>query len=169
MSQSVLSFLIDKTTCAVPITSVLEVLNYTEATTLPGSESFVEGLIYSREQGVTVVNLRQRFGLHSAKITKNSRIIVIEKKNSITTEANSSESESAESQESSVSSLFGAVVDNVNDVIEISDENICKKQKKKPIIPASYIKDIYKIDENIIYLLDVDKLFENIQILTEEK
>ena len=59
MKNSFLTFLLDSNICAVEITNVLEVLNYGNFTIMPGAKNYIEGLIYSREQGITVINLRK--------------------------------------------------------------------------------------------------------------
>lgn len=147
MTHNILTFVIDKLVCAVPITSVLEVIDYTAPTMLPCAEPFIEGLVYSREQGVTVVNLRKRFELKPAPANKNTRIIVIEKKASADTS-------------SSAISLFGAVADSVNDVIEAEIDSLLPVSKKKEPFAGKFITGMYKIDEQSIYLLNVDSVFE---------
>lgn len=149
MTQSVLTFSIDKIICAVPIGSVLEVLNYTEPTVLPGAEKYIEGLVYSREQGVTVVNLRRRFGLKSVSAGKNTRILVIEKP-------------SPSQNDASHVSLFGAVADTVNDVIEIDDSNSQKQGKKKLPFEEKYVQSLCFLNEIPVYLLNIDSVFETV-------
>ena len=58
--------MVDNTSYAINVSSVLEVLNMTKPTAVPCALSYIEGLIYSREQGITVVNLRKRFELGEA-------------------------------------------------------------------------------------------------------
>ena len=61
--ENYLTFMVDNTSYAINVSSVLEVLNMTKPTAVPCALSYIEGLIYSREQGITVVNLRKRFEL----------------------------------------------------------------------------------------------------------
>jgi purine-binding chemotaxis protein CheW len=149
MTQSVLTFSIDKIICAVPIGSVLEVLNYTKPTVLPGAEKYIEGLVYSREQGVTVVNLRKRFGLKAVSAGKNTRILVIEK---VTPSQN----------DTAHISLFGALTDTVNDVVEIDNSNSQKQAKKKLPFDEKYVQSICFLNESLVYLLNIDTVFETV-------
>ena len=73
MKNSFLTFLLDSNICAVDISNVLEVLNYGNFTVIPGAKNYIEGLIYSREQGITVINLRKKFALKDREADKNTK------------------------------------------------------------------------------------------------
>ena len=78
MSRQFLSFVLDGALYAVEVAQVQEVLEYTQPVRLPCTIDYVEGLISSREQGISVVNLRKKFELKTVEPTKKTRIIIIE-------------------------------------------------------------------------------------------
>ena len=72
------TFKLDNETYGINVMQVQEVLRYTEIAPVPGAPSYVLGIINLRGNVVTVIDTRQRFGLHNAEITDNSRIVIIE-------------------------------------------------------------------------------------------
>lgn len=146
MPKTVLTFSIDSHICAVEIESVLEVLNFGTPTPIPCALPYIEGLIYSRNQGLTVINLRKKFGLAEKKVDKNTKVIVIEihKK--------------TEQDDSPQITLYGLVADEVLDVITVENEELLKNGATKLNIPKQNIAAIYKSGTKNIILLDFSDL-----------
>ena len=61
---------------AVAAEHVLQMETYTGSTPVPGSASFVAGIVNVRGRVVPVVDLRRRFGLPPTELTLDSRIVV---------------------------------------------------------------------------------------------
>ena len=143
MKNSFLTFLLDSNICAVEITNVLEVLNYGNFTIMPGAKNYIEGLIYSREQGITVINLRKKFGLKEKEPDKNTKIIVISVKK--------------QEGESEKITLYGLVADQVLDVqnLEEDDED---EARCKISIPRENIKKSLKFEDKNIFILGLEDL-----------
>ena len=80
MIRQFLSFTLNNALYAFDVKQVQEVLEYIAPVKVPCSEDYIEGLISSRNEGITVINLCKKFHLPSAAPTKKSRIIVLEKK-----------------------------------------------------------------------------------------
>ncbi|MCR5171272.1 MAG: chemotaxis protein CheW [Treponema sp.] len=139
MQKSVLTFFLDQNLCAVDITHVLEVVNLGTPTPIPCADPYIEGLIYSRNQGLTVINLRKKFGLAEQTIDKNTKIIVIEVTKS--TEENPDQV-----------SLYGLVADEVMDVVLIDDESLADNVKTS--IPQQNIESIIRHDGKTIIMLN---------------
>lgn len=146
MIQNYLTFTLEKTHFAVEISSVIEVLNFSTPTAIPCSDSYIEGLIYSREQGINVVNLRKRFNLSPKPIDNKTKVIVVEVVNpKIDNEKNIT--------------LYGLVADTVHDVIQIDAEVI--KSARKTSIPREFITAEFPYDGDSFFILNFYKLFEN--------
>lgn len=145
MIQNYLTFTLEKSRFAVEISSVLEVLNFTTPTSIPCSEPYIEGLIYSREQGINVVNLRKRFDLPPKPIDKKTKVIVVEVVNS-------------KADESNHITLYGLVADAVQDVIQIDAESITSADKTN--IPEEFVTAEFQHDNQTFYILNFYKLFE---------
>ena len=145
MSRQFLSFVLDGALYAVEVAQVQEVLEYTQPVRLPCTIDYVEGLISSREQGISVVNLRKKFELKTVEPTKKTRIIIIEIAHT----------------ENDVTSVvtFGAIADSVEEVIDLEEDTIEPAPKFGNNISGEYIRGIGKKDNKFIIILDIDKVF----------
>ncbi|MBR1715108.1 MAG: chemotaxis protein CheW [Treponema sp.] len=144
--ENYLTFMVDNTSYAINVNSVLEVLNMTKPTAVPCALSYIEGLIYSREQGITVVNLRKRFSLEEHEADKRTKIIVVE----VHTKHEGSENETV--------ILYGLVADSVQDVIQIYEEELVEDAECS--IPKEFISHAIRYDDKPLFILDFKKLFE---------
>lgn len=140
-----LTFSVDNVTYAIDVSSVLEVLNFTEPTAVPCALPYIEGLIFSRESGITVVNFRKRFNLEEREIDVKTKVIVVE---IITPEENDTERKS----------LYGLVADSVQDVVQVYDDN--ETLEEKPPIPEEFVSTVLKFDDKPLFIIDAKKLFE---------
>lgn len=142
MAHPYLTFTLADSHFAVEVINVQEVLEYQHITRVPCAESWMEGLISSRGQGISVVNLRRKFALEDAEPDKNTRIIVMELK---------------PSEEETIN--FGAIADSVQEVIEIPDEEIEPPPKFGNTIATRFIKGIGKRDGEFIIVLNAEQIF----------
>ena len=142
MKNSFLTFLLDSNICAVDISNVLEVLNYGNFTVIPGAKNYIEGLIYSREQGITVINLRKKFALKDREADKNTKIVVISVKK--------------QEGESEKITLYGMVADRVLDVKFLEEDEI--QEKYKTTIPKENIKKALKLEDKTVFVLEMGDL-----------
>ena len=69
-------FQVDAVTYALPAEIVLQMETYAGATAVPGTQSFVAGIIQLRGRVVPVIDLRARFGIASAPRTMDTRVVV---------------------------------------------------------------------------------------------
>ena len=142
MSRQFLSFVLDGALYAVEVAQVQEVLEYTQPVRLPCTIDYVEGLISSREQGISVVNLRKKFELKTVEPTKKTRIIIIEINH-------------VDGDDVSVVT-FGAIADSVEEVIDLEEDTIEPAPKFGNNISGEYIRGIGKKDNKFIIILDSD-------------
>lgn len=143
MKNSFLTFLLDSNICAVEITNVLEVLNYGNFTIMPGAKNYIEGLIYSRDQGISVINLRKKFSLKEKEPDKSTKIIVISVKK--------------QEGESEKITLYGLVADKVLDVQNLEEDDEAET-KSKCSIPRENIKKVLKFEDENIFVLGLEDL-----------
>ncbi|MBO5692222.1 MAG: chemotaxis protein CheW [Spirochaetaceae bacterium] len=151
MSRQFLSFVLDGALYAVEVAQVQEVLEYTQPVRLPCTIDYVEGLISSREQGISVVNLRKKFELKTVEPTKKTRIIIIEINH-------------VDGDNVSVVT-FGAIADSVEEVIDLEEDTIEPAPKFGNNISGEYIRGIGKKDNKFIIILDIDKVFSTEEIV----
>jgi purine-binding chemotaxis protein CheW len=127
---------------AVPIEQVREIRNYTEITTVPKAKKYVRGVMNLRGLIIPVVDIKKRLGFGEIdELNKTKyKIIIADVRDSI----------------------YGLLVDNVENVIHISPKDI------EPIPSDSfeshhYLKGIVKIQGLLVVLLDIIALFEDPQ------
>ncbi len=122
---------------ALDILKVQEINRVVEITKVPKAPDFVEGVINLRGRVIPIVDIRKKFHLNIKEATKETRIIVVNIMNK----------------------TIGLIVDSVSEVLRIDSSTI---QPPPPLIAgldSDYIKGVGKLDERLIILLDIDKIF----------
>jgi len=152
MSSQFLTFKLDGNQYAVDVYKVQEVLEFTKITKTPCSEIYQEGMISSRGQGISVINLRKKFGLEDCEADKETRIIVME---IMTADGDLV--------------IFGAIADSVQEVIEIPEKDIEPSPKFGNSINAKYIRGIGRKDGEFIVILNIDAIFSTDEIISLEE
>ena len=153
MITNYLTFTVEDTAYAVDVAEVLEVLNFTEPTAVPCSLPYIEGLIFSRESGITVLNFRKRFNLPEKEIDGKTKVIVIEML------SKSDENQKIEGLENTQKRLYGLVADSVQDVIRMYDDAEEIKGAKCGI-PEEFIVKILKYQDKPLFIINEQRLFE---------
>jgi purine-binding chemotaxis protein CheW len=69
---------IDRELFAVPVETVLEILDMREMFRVPDAPAHLAGIIDVRGRGVPVIDLRVKLGLPAAPVTEGTRIMVLE-------------------------------------------------------------------------------------------
>lgn len=143
MINHYLTFTLRDALYAVPVSNVQEVLVYTQPEPLPCTASCIEGLISSRGQGISVMNLCKRFELPVSPVTKHTRIIVVELTHI----------------EKEHTVVFGAVADSVEEVLDLETNALEAPPKFGNPISVDFIVGIGKKDDRFVTVLNVDTIF----------
>lgn len=120
---------------ATDIMEVERILGYEEPTTLPDSPSFLDGVINYENSVLPILNLADKFKLKKED-SLDKKIIVVRRENG----------------------KFGILVDSVSEVLSIIDEEIKNPSSLSTLISQKYIKGLIKKKDNIIIMLDLDKV-----------
>jgi purine-binding chemotaxis protein CheW len=120
----------------VEIARVHEIIRLMQVTRVPRAPSFVEGVINLRGKVIPVVDLRRRFGLPQADHTRASRIVVVELSDHV----------------------VGIIVDGVSEVLRVNTATIEPPSPVVAGIDSEYLSGIAKVDEQLIILLDLDRV-----------
>lgn len=131
-----LTFTLGKEVFGIEIRYVTEIIGIQPITEVPEVPDYVKGIINLRGQIITVIDVRVKFRKQAVEYNDRTCIIVIDIQN--------------------VS--VGLIVDNVSEVISISDENIVPPPDYKTGFQNRYIKGIGKAENDVILLLDCNKL-----------
>lgn len=105
-------------------------------TRVPGTDSFVKGVMNLRGIVTPVIDLRTRFGLAQEELSESSRIIVA----------------ALDSYE------VGFIVDSANDVIDLAPEEREPAPEVAGTEEAEYIVGVAKSGKRLIILLDLNKV-----------
>jgi purine-binding chemotaxis protein CheW len=105
-------------------------------TRVPHTPAFVEGVINLRGQVTPVLTLRTRFGLEPAEHTKETRIVVVRMDDA----------------------WVGLVVDAVDGVLRITSDQVEPPSELVASVDAEYLRGIAKVADNLLILLDLQKV-----------
>jgi purine-binding chemotaxis protein CheW len=124
---------------AVDILAVREINRMMALTRVPQSPPEVEGVINLRGKIIPVVDLRKRFSMETQQHSEQSRIIVVEVHGRV----------------------IGFIVDRVNEVLRISRKIVEPAPSMVCSVDSDFIAGVGKLNDRLLILLDLAKLFDN--------
>lgn len=130
------TFRLDNEIYGINVMLIQEVLRVTEIAPVPGAPNYVIGIINLRGNVVTVIDTRMRFGLPPKEMDDATRIVIIE----------------AENQ------TVGIVVDSVSEVVDVNASEIETAPNVGNDETARYIEGVVSRDEELLILVDLNKL-----------
>ncbi len=137
MSTQMVVFTLSTETFAVEVSAVEAIIKLQAITKVPHAPTHVVGVTNLRGNIVPVIDLKKRLILPITESTNDTRIIV------------------AIMQDSKI----GMVVDSVSQVVEIDDAQIEQTPQMSTSIDSSYIRGIVKIENLLVIMLDLEKVF----------
>lgn len=132
------TFMLDKEEYALSISEVQEIDRVADITRVPNSPDHVIGVINLRGKVLPVIDLKKRLHLGEARITKESRIVVVE----------------------SGPKVLGLMVDKVAQVFNLRADQIESTPEEVVKVNENFTKGVGKMDERMIILLDLEKVVE---------
>jgi purine-binding chemotaxis protein CheW len=141
--QSYLTFRLSDEIFAANVIKVLEILEIPKITKVPRSPAFMRGVINLRGSVLPVIDMRAKFGLPTVPDTVNSCIVVM----NISMEAQTI--------------VLGAVVDGVQEVMEIEPDSIQAAPAVGTKYRTEFIEGMVKLNDQFIMLLNLDFVFSN--------
>lgn len=136
-----LTFTLGREVFALGISSVREVLEVTELTTIPRTPKFMRGVINLRGNAVPVMDMRSKFGMQPQKDTVDTCIIIVEV--AVNGEP----------------SAIGGLVDSVREVLDIPKEKMEPAPPMGAAVDSSFIKGMARVDDEFIIVIDMEKVF----------
>lgn len=128
---------------AVDIMQIERILNHVRGSIIPHAPLYVEGVIKYEDRIIPVINLKKRLGLEDNGSTDEAKIIV--------TKINKN--------------VIGLSVDYVEQVLSINAEYVETPPDLIKRNDNNYIQGIARMDERIIILLNIEKLFTSEEII----
>jgi purine-binding chemotaxis protein CheW len=136
-----LAFNLEKEIFAFDISKVREVLEYTDVTKVPQTPDMMKGVINLRGSVVPVIDMRIKFNMSETEKTVNTVIIIIE------------------IELDGTSTMIGALVDSVQEVIDLDSEQIEPPPKIGTKLNTEFIKGMGKQNDQFLIILDIEKVF----------
>lgn len=137
--EQYVTFTIGSEVYGVEVLKVQEIIGMTQITHMPNSMRFMKGVINLRGSVVPVVDMRLKLDMEEQEYTKFTVILIIEVKGT----------------------LVGIIVDAVSDVVGLPLSSIQETPHFSANIDTDYIKGIAKKAEQLIIVLDVDKILSS--------
>ncbi len=126
---------------AISVLRVQEIIRQHSLTIIPKSPKHIKGLINLRGQIVTAVSLRTMFELEDSQSEQQMNIIV-----------------------QIGEDLYAVIVDEILDVIEVSNETFEHTPENIDKRLSEYISGVHKLKDKLLILLDLDKLLATEQV-----
>lgn len=123
----------------INVMQVQEVLRVAEIAPVPGAPGYVLGIINLRGNVVTVIDMRNRFGLMSKDKDDASRIVIIETDGQI----------------------IGILVDSVAEVVELRVSEIETAPNVGNDESSKYIQGVTSIDNDLLILVELNKFLSD--------
>jgi len=108
-----------------------------DLTRVPQSPAEVEGVINLRGRIVPVVALRRIFGMADGERCEQNRIIVVEV----------------------AGRVLGFIVDRVHEVLRITPDTVDPAPQMSGTVKSDFIRGVAKLEDRLIILLDLERLF----------
>ena len=135
--RQLVGFRLDDADYAIAITKIREIILMKPITRLPQVPPSIEGLINLRGTVIPIVNLRKRFGLAPRPFDDETRTIVV----------------------TVHEKTIGCIVDEVTQVIRVSADQVQPVPIAMTAVAKRYIAGLARIEERLVIILDIEKLF----------
>lgn len=143
---SYLTFTIGGEYFALNVSKVVNILEMQQVTKVPKSPEFMPGIINLRGEVLPVVDTNKKLGFGDTEITTNTCILVIDSKN----------------DEQKL--RFGALVDSVQEVLEIGDDTILSSPSIGESYKTDLIAGVVQQNDRFIMILDINKILDSEEI-----
>lgn len=136
-STNLVTFRLGNGEYAIDIMQAKEIIKMEKITLIPNAPDFVEGVINLRGNIIPIIDLKKRFNLEEAQGDKNTGIIIVK-----------------------IDDVdMGIIIDAISKVVSIPNEDI---QPPPPVLSGigqKYIKGVGKLENKLLVVLDLAKLF----------
>lgn len=142
-----LTFFLGEEQYGIAIDRIKEIIAIMKVTNVPKTPEYMRGVINLRGSIIPVVDTRLRFGMEPKNEDMHTAIVIVEVE-----KVN-----------------IGFIVDRVEEVASIDSMNLSEPPKFGSHVDSDFICSIAQVDEKVIMILDVLKLFEADELLSLEE
>jgi purine-binding chemotaxis protein CheW len=141
--EKYLTFSMGEEFFGINILDIIEIIGIQKITSISDVDESVKGVINLRGKIIPVIDLRIRFGLEKREYDERTTIIVVK----------------------IYEKEMGLIVDNVSEVIDLSENEIELHSKLYEDNSNQYIKGYGKIEKQVIIILDIFKMLADEDIV----
>lgn len=138
-----LTFFLGNEQYGIAIERIKEIIAMMKITSVPKIPPYMRGVINLRGSIIPIIDTRLRFAMDSREADMHTAIIIVEVE-----KVN-----------------IGFIVDRVEEVASIDTANLSEPPKFGSQIDTDFISSVAQIEENVVMILDVLKLFEADEII----
>ena len=142
-----ITFVLGEESYGIPALKVREIIRLVHITVLPQMPGHIKGVINLRGKIIPVIDLRTRFGLTGTKDTEHTCIIVVQVATA-----------------SGAKLFIGLIVDAVEEVANITTEDVEEAPDFGLRADTSYILGMAKIKGAVKTLLNIDRLLVDVDV-----
>jgi len=148
-----LTFRLGEEDFGLEILKVQEIIGMQEITSIPRTPAYVKGVINLRGKVIPVMDLRLKFGMEEAEVSRKTCIIVVQVRGEMG------------------DIIMGIVVDEVSEVLEISGREIEPAPTFGTRINTDFVLGMAKTESAVKILLDLDRVLtqQDIAAITDEE
>jgi purine-binding chemotaxis protein CheW len=146
-----LSFFIAGDEYAISIVQIKEIIECEGATRVPGTPSWIRGVINLRGSVVPVIDLAVKFGLPQTELTRRSCVIIVEWR----------------AEEGTA--VIGVMADAVHQVFDLGPSEIQAPPLFGPKVRVDCILGMGASDGKFVVLLDIDRILSSSELLAAEQ
>ncbi|MEY4504056.1 MAG: hypothetical protein RL154_349 [Pseudomonadota bacterium] len=128
----------------IEVESVREILTYQKVTEIPNVSSWVKGVINLRGDVTPILDLRLKFHVSETPDYSERTIVIAAKTKDLR--------------------MIGVVVDSVEDLVDLQGAELSAPPEMGISIPSEYIRCLIKKNEDMILVLDMDKLLDKSEL-----
>lgn len=142
-----LTFFLGEEQYGIAIDRIKEIIAIMKVTNVPKTPAYMRGVINLRGSIIPVVDTRLRFGMETKEEDMHTAIVIVE-----VDKVN-----------------VGFIVDRVEEVASIDSANLSEPPKFGNNIDTDFICSMAQMEENVVMILDVLKLFEADELISLEQ
>jgi purine-binding chemotaxis protein CheW len=142
-----LTFYLGTEQYGIAIDKIKEIIAVMKITSVPKIPSYMAGIINLRGTIIPVVNTRLRFGMEDREVDMYTAVIIVEVE-----KVN-----------------IGFIVDRVEEVSSIDPSNLSEPPQFGSNVDTDFINGVAQIEENVVMILDILKLFESDELVNLEQ
>lgn len=139
-NTEMLSFNVGDAIYAIEIKYIKEIIEVEQITLVPKIPGHIKGVINLRGKVVPVISIRKRFEIEEIPYDSRTCIIVLEFEDG---------------------EQVGIIVDRVQEVVDVKSSDISQTPDSKNVNANRYIKSIVHFENNVILLIDCNKLIND--------